>query len=239
MSQLELNIYPDPQALARAAVEFIAGSLRSCSGNPKLTFVLTGGSTPRKMYELLGTCCKFQDWSHIEFFWGDERCVPPDHQDSNFRLAQNSLLFRLPVPQANIHRIRGELKDVEKAALLYEEEIRGSFPGAGLPKFDLVLLGMGEDGHTASLFPGTKWDESRLVIVNHAPNPPFWRISMTPRLLNAARRVVFVVSGQAKAPALKRVLQDPSCDYPAKGIRPVDGDLTWLVDSAAASQLQQ
>ncbi|MBZ5495024.1 MAG: 6-phosphogluconolactonase [Acidobacteriia bacterium] len=240
MSELELKIYPDPKSLFRAAAEAVTQVLQAgLREHPKLTFVLAGGTTPRGVYELLGTSCAFQNWSAVEFFWGDERCVPPDNEASNFRMARESLLSRLSLPDRNIHRIPAELENSEDAARLYEEEILKSFAAPGLPSFDLVLLGMGDDGHTASLFPGTRWDESRLVIANHSPHPPFRRISMTPRLLNAARRVIFLAAGQAKAHALKRVLEDPACDYPARRIKPAEGALTWMVDSAAASLLRQ
>lgn len=239
MSLFELKIYPNPQALFSAAARVVTLALQAGLGkNPNATFVLAGGATPRGVYELLAASREFRDWNRVTFFWGDERCVPPDSDESNSRMVQESLLSSLSVPDANIHRIHAELEDGEKAALLYQDEVRSHFQGSGLPRFDLVLLGMGEDGHTASLFPGTHWDEERLVIVNHAPRPPIRRISMTPRLFNLSQQLVFLVAGQAKAYALKRVLEDPSCDYPAKRIQPTAGELIWMVDSAAASQLR-
>jgi 6-phosphogluconolactonase len=152
-------------------------------------------------------------------------------------MAQETLLLRAEVPMENIHRMHGELEDSEQAARLYEDEIRKSFPGIELPGFDLVLLGMGKDGHTASLFPDTRWDEDRWVIASQAPSPPYRRISMTPLILNAAKHVIFIVSGQSKATALKKVLEDPSCGCPAGRIRPSAGSLLWMVDQPAASTL--
>jgi len=235
---MDLRVYPDPEALFRAAAETITKTLQSAldeKGNA--TFVLSGGNTPRGVYENLGCACERPDWARVEFFWGDERCVPPGDKESNFYLVQSSLLIRLNVPERNIHRIQADPKDSDSAARLYEEEIRARVAGSPLPRFDLVLLGMGDDGHTASLFPGARWDATRLVIGTFSPHPPYPRVSMTPQLLNAARLAVFLVSGSAKAPALKRVLEDPGCDFPARLIQPSQGNLIWMVDQAAASLL--
>jgi 6-phosphogluconolactonase len=177
------------------------------------------------------------DWDNIDFLWGDERCVPPDHPESNFGMARQTLLSRIPVDESRIRRIPGELEDAEKAALRYEAEIRRAAGSTEVPSFDLVLLGMGQDGHTASLFPGTAWDEQRLVVAVSVPRLASTRISMTPRLLNAARKVIFLTAGAAKAQTLAKVLEDPASDYPAKKIRPIAGSLTWMVDQAAASLL--
>ncbi len=235
---MDIKVYPDPKALFRAAAETITNALQSAldeRGNA--TFVLSGGNTPRGVYEDLGCACGRPDWARVEFFWGDERCVPPGDKESNFYLVQSSLLFRLTVPERNIHRIQADLKDSDSAARLYEEEIRAHVAGSPLPRFDLVLLGMGDDGHTASLFPGAQWDATRLVVGAYSPQPPYRRVSMTPLLLNAARLAVFLVSGTAKAPALKRVAEDPGCDFPSRRIRPSQGSLIWMVDQAAASLL--
>ncbi len=232
----EPEVFRDEAALFEAAAETISRALRaSQNANRRTTFVLAGGQTPREVYRKLAAAKTGVEWDRVEFFWGDERCVPPTSPDSNFRMAQECLLSGLKVPENHVHRIRAEMPDSEAAARSYVEEIRAAFAGAALPRFDVVLLGMGTDGHTASLFPGTHWDENRLIIVNEAPNPPRRRISMTPRLINAAAHVVFVVSGPAKAKALKQILNDPACDLPAGMIRPTNGTLTWLVDHAAAS----
>ncbi len=230
----EPKVFPDEAALFEAAAETIAQSLRSSwSANRRATLVLAGGQTPREVYRRLAAATRGVEWDAVEFFWGDERCVPPASLDSNFRMAQEFLLSALEVPESHIHRICAELHDSDAAARLYEVEIRAAFGGTDLPRFNVVLLGMGTDGHTASLFPGTRWDEDRLVIANEAPTPPRRRISMTPRLINAAAHVIFVVSGAAKAKALKQILHDQDCDFPARMIRPTNGTLTWLVDQAA------
>jgi 6-phosphogluconolactonase len=235
-----VQIFPDAETLARAAAEKSALALEGAvRQRGSATFVLTGGKTPIPIYEMLARSPYRErvDWDRIDFFWGDERCVPPDHPESNFGMARQALLSRIPVAESRIRRILGELEDAEKAARRYEAEIRRAAGSAEIPSFDLVLLGMGEDGHTASLFPGTAWDEERLVVAVSPPRLASTRISMTPRILNAANKVIFVTAGAAKAPALAKVLEDPANDYPAKRIRPVAGSLTWMVDETAASLL--
>ncbi len=233
----ELLVFPDEAALCRAAARAIADSLASLlqdRGNVPL--VLTGGRTPAPVYELLADppLRDAIDWRRVHFFWGDERCVRPQDPESNFRMASASLLSRVPVRNEQVHRIEAELADPEEAAQRYEAQIRAFFPGAALPSFDLVLLGMGADGHTASLFPGATWDEGRLVVPVYAPALKSFRISMTPRLLNAARRILFIVAGQAKAQALRDVLSATDRALPAARIRLAGGRLTWMVDQTAA-----
>jgi 6-phosphogluconolactonase len=226
---------------AETAAECIAAELEaSLSKKHITTFVLTGGKTPVLVYEkLAGPLYRNRiDWRRVEFFWGDERHVPPESPESNYGMARTALLSKAPVSPGRIHRIAGELEKAESAAVRYEEEIRKILPGEA-PCFDLVLLGMGEDGHTASLFPGTIWDEEKLVIANHVPRLRADRISMTPRLLNDARSIIFLVAGAAKSAALSRVLQEPGCELPAARIRPAHGNLTWIVDSDAASLIQE
>jgi len=233
-----LKVYPDPASLALAAAEIIIESLHDAlAKTSKANLVLAGGGTPKQIYRSMAARDRSLPWSQIGLFWGDERCVPPASAESNFRMVEETLLLRTEVPPENIHRMRGELEDSEQAASLYEDEIRRSFPESEVPVFDLVLLGIGEDGHTASLFPGTLLNTDRWVIPSRAPNPPHRRISMTPRILNAAKHVIFIVSGQAKAAALKSVLEDPSCDYPAAKIRPFSGTIQWMADQPAASTL--
>ena len=238
-----VEVYDNADALFRAASEKIAAMLEAAlreRGNA--SFVLTGGNTPKPFYELLAATPYHErlDWSHIQFFWGDERCVPPDSPESNYGVAWKALISKLPVASENVHRISGEMDDAEKAALQYEAEIRRIIPDSSPPSFDVVLLGMGEDGHTASLFPGTHWNEERWVVANQATGRlTANRVTMTPRLLNAARNVFFLISGAAKAKALACVLEDPASDYPAKRIQPPSGNLTWMVDKEAASLLKK
>ncbi len=239
--QPELEIYSQTERLYQAAAERISQILELQLRSKEIaTFVLTGGNTPKPVYEFLVTAPQRSrlDWDRIHFFWGDERCVPPDHPDSNFGMAWKALLSRINVTPSHIHRITSEFQNSEIAAFDYEREIRKVLPGSGIPSFDLVLLGMGEDGHTASLFPGTEWNEERLVVVNYVQKLDAKRITMTPRLLNEARTIIFLLVGRRKAKALSGVLEDSTSDYPAKRIRPSKGRLIWMIDSSAASLLK-
>jgi 6-phosphogluconolactonase len=234
-----IEVLPNPDALAGAAAERITDTLIRILRRKQLaTLVLTGGHTPKPIYELLGTnpYSARIDWERIHFFWGDERCVPPENPESNFGMAYEALISKIRAPQENVHRMRGEL-DPEEAATLYEQEILDFFQVTSVPSFDLLLLGMGEDGHTASLFPGTHWDEKKVVVANHVPQSGAKRISMTPLVLNAAGKTIFLVSGFSKANALACVLENPACDYPAARIHSGRGNLVWMVDNSAASLL--
>jgi 6-phosphogluconolactonase len=237
----------------------LASSAAAPAGLPAPAFALSGGSTPRALYRLLSDpAAPFRDriaWETIHFFWGDERHVPPDHPDSNFRMAREAMLERVPVPAAHVHRIPSEEPDAARAAALYERELidvfdlvadrDGAASAAELdwPRFDLVLLGLGEEGHTASLFPGSPLlAESRhLVAAVWVASHQAWRITLTPPVLDHAATVIFLVSGAAKAAALAAVVEGkrrPAL-YPAQMVAPVDGRLLWLVDEDAAAQLRQ
>jgi 6-phosphogluconolactonase len=210
----------------------------------RFTFVLSGGSTPRKLFSLLASD-KFVsriEWARVEFFWGDERCVPPDHPDSNYRMARESMLDLLRVDPARVHRMRGE-DPPERAAAAYESmlhEFFGMGPAEPPPAFDLVLLGMGPDGHTASLFPGTAAldERERWVAANRSPDG-MPRLTLTFPVLNAAANVLFLVSGADKAERVQQILERaPGADaLPASRVRPSRGQLEWMIDRAAASQL--
>ena len=235
----DVQTFPDTQTLFQGVAERITSTLEPIARERgKATFVLSGGSTPQAVYRLLATPPYRErvPWHAIHYFWGDERCVPPTDPASNFKMAWDALLSHVAIPEDRIHRISGELPDPEEAALAYENEIRTAC-GSDPPRFDLVLLGLGDDGHTASLFPGTEWDEQRLVIANFIPKLQAIRISMTPRILNAAAEVVFLTAGIEKAPALAGVLNDPKTQFPAALIKPHSGTLTWMVDRAAAARL--
>jgi 6-phosphogluconolactonase len=231
---------PDARALASRASERVlaaADSARAECG--AFHIALAGGSTPRALYELLAQSgADFAQW-HIYF--GDERAVPPDHADSNFRMASEAWLARGGVPAAQVHRIRGEL-DAPAAAASYEEELAQSFGTREVPRFDLVLLGMGADGHTASLFPGTTAlsEARRTVAATWVEKLAANRITLTLRTLNAARHVLFLVAGADKAPALREVLfaREGAPQLPAARVRPWDGEVTWMVDRAAAAGLR-
>jgi 6-phosphogluconolactonase len=242
--------FPTTDALmAGAAERFVSAATRAIHESGRFVVALAGGSTPKRLYALLTTPAHAGriDWSRTHLFWGDERAVPPDDPGSNYRMTREVLLDRVPVPQANVHRIRGEDVPAEAAAA-YERELRQTFATpAGPPsrapgrRFDLVLLGMGDNGHTASLFPGLAAvrEKERWVVAEHVPEVSMWRITLTPPVLNAAAHVVFLVSGAEKAAMLQRVLAGPSEPdvLPAQAIAPSDGTLDWLVDTAAAARL--
>jgi 6-phosphogluconolactonase len=246
-----IRILPDADQLARFAARiFVSRLILSLPIQVQFTVALSGGSTPKKMFEILGNDerlkkgVNYGTWDYLHFFWSDERHVSPDHAESNFKLAYDLMLSPLGIREANIHRIKGELEDAGEAARQYEAEILRDFPGAEgqFPKFDLIFLGMGSDGHTASLFPGTKalQEEKRLVVSNWVGKFYTDRITMTAPLLNSAACVVFLVSGQDKALPAKAALEgkyEPQ-QLPAQLIHPESGKLIWLLDSAAASLLQ-
>jgi 6-phosphogluconolactonase len=243
----ELRQFADLEELSEAgADEFCRIACQAIAESRRAVITLSGGSTPRRLYELL-TTDRYRHrvaWDRVEFFWGDERAVPPDDRDSNFRMADDVLLEPLAIPSAHIHRIEGERNDLNAAA--YEREIArlfGVLPDGPPPAFDLVLLGIGADGHTASLFPGTdvSVESTRWVVPQYAPAIAANRVTMTPRLLNAAQHVMFLVAGTEKADALAQVLEgvrDPQ-RLPAQMIEPTSGVLMWFVDRAAAGRLDR
>ena len=231
----------------RAAELFVECANGAVAKRGRFAVALSGGRTPQGLYTLLAQGADYRDripWRATHFFFGDERCVPPDHPDSNFRMAKEAMLSKLEIPAENIHRVRGELP-AARAAEDYEEELRRFFALAEgqAPNFDLVLLGMGAEGHTASLFPGTDavQERRRLVCAMWVPKLSAFRVTLTPPVLNAAELVVFLVAGADKAVALEAVLEgQPDPDrYPAQAIQPTQGSLIWLVDRAAASRLRR
>jgi 6-phosphogluconolactonase len=252
----QVRIYRDAQEVAlKAARHFARLADQYVVGSGRFTVALSGGSTPRAMFSLLAEA-PFADtvpWEAIYFFWGDERCVPPDHADSNYRMAQETLLSRVPVPAENIFRIPAELPDPQAAAEAYAGTLLGFFarqasssgtaPLAGVPRFDLVFLGMGPDGHTASLFPGTTALKvtDKIVVENYVEKFKAHRITLTAPTINNARNVTFVVAGTDKAEALREVLEgdDQPELYPSQLIHPEHGSLLWMVDESAAAQLTQ
>jgi 6-phosphogluconolactonase len=246
-SDREIIICPDPAALAtRAADLFRALAAEAASEYRSISVALAGGSTPRALYALLASDAYREpiQWPLIHFFWGDERYVPADDKDSNYHMAAETLLSKAPIPEANIHRMATGDADEAAAARAAAAEIAAHFslaPGAW-PRFDLVLLGLGDDGHTASLFPGKPaLDERAQIVVATPPGrlpPPVDRLTLTLPALNAAAHVVFLVAGAGKAETLARVLAAPDGDaaLPASLVRPA-GRLTWIVDEAAAANL--
>ncbi|HZQ70441.1 MAG TPA: 6-phosphogluconolactonase [Terriglobales bacterium] len=235
MMAREVRIFDTPQQLFdSAASEFI--SLR-----PR-TVALSGGSTPKALYSLLAArYAEKIPWSQLYFFFGDERHVPPNDQDSNYRMASEALLSKAPIPPQNIFRVPAENPDAEAAALAYEKSIRDFF-GVKLeefPRFDLILLGMGPDGHTASLFPGSKAIEEhhRIFVANWVEKFKTHRLTFTFPVLNHAANVVFMATGENKAPVMKDILENLKSTLPAAQVQPSNGRLLWLLDRAAASQL--
>jgi 6-phosphogluconolactonase len=239
-----VRVYDDAEAVARAAADLFARlSGEAVEGRGAFSVALSGGTTPRRVYELLASD-EYRDrvpWAGVHVFFGDERTVPPDHAESNYRMASEALLSRVEVPAENVHRIEG-VGDAAANASDYESVMRGFFGDAEWPRFDLVFLGMGDDGHTASLFPQTSaLAETRAwVAANWVEKFGAWRITLTANAINAARRVVFLVTGSSKAERLREVLkgeQDPS-RLPSQMIRPRDGALRWYLDRAAAAKLR-
>jgi len=229
-------VVPDQAALADQGAARIEQVALDTPPERSAAIALAGGGTPRAAYQQLAARCP--PWRRIEFFFGDERCVPPDAEGSNYGMARGALLNRIPVAPAQVHRILGELPP-EEAARRAEEDLRASVPGDPWPVLDLIILGMGPDGHTASLFPGAAELEetTRLMVPVHRPQMPQpWRVSMTLPVINAARRVLVLVGGTQKAPMVRRALDgDPA--VPAGRVRPA-GELTWLVSADAAAELE-
>ena len=242
----DLRIEADTDGVFRAAAaEFQKASADAVAARGVFRVALSGGSTPKGLYSLLAADHALRSaiaWDQAEFFWSDERHVPPDHPESNYRMAQDSLLSRVPVRGDRVHRVRAEQPDAAVAAIAYEVDIRRTFDCYGeVPRFDLILLGLGTDGHTASLFPGTPAldESSRLVTANHVAALGADRITMTYPLLNAARLILFVVAGSEKAAAVRAVLQpDPHAPaLPARFVQPEDGGVVWVMDRGAAGRL--
>ena len=244
----EVRIAADRTALSyAAAMEWIAQSRSSIEAKGSFTVCLSGGSTPREFYALLATDPSFRrelPWDKIHFFWGDERHVPPSHPDSNYRMAMVALLSKVPVPPENIHPIRVENADAPRTAVEYEEMLRDFFrlKAGEFPRFDFVLLGMGADGHTASLFPGTEalHERRRLVVANWVEKFQAYRMTLTIPVFNEAAFLLFLVSGDEKAERVKAVLEDEGPEpFPCQLIRPSHGRLVWLVDRIAAHLLRK
>jgi 6-phosphogluconolactonase len=243
----KIEIATDSEAMCRAAAETLLQHIgKTLQTQDVYSIALSGGSTPRRLYALLADDTELDcqiPWERIHFFWGDERHVPPDHPDSNYRMAFEAMLSHAPIPPANIHRIRTENPDADTAAADYAHEIHRFFDIAGgeVPRFNCVLLGIGSDGHTASLFPDSPAlaEQNRLVVANWVEKFDSFRITLTVPVLNNADLILFLVSGAEKADAIKKVLQGgTSLDrYPAQLIQPSRGALLWFLDRSAASSL--
>jgi 6-phosphogluconolactonase len=240
-SAAELNVV--------AAERFVVAASAAIASTETFSVALSGGTTPQALFALLASPAYASrvQWPRVHVFWGDERCVPPADDESNYRMARDLLLDHVPVRAANIHRIRGE-ENPEAAAEQYERELRAAFETpTGRPRiaagsrFDLVLLGLGTNGHTASLFPHMQAvrEQTRWVMAEHIDALQMWRVTLTPAILNCAGEILFLVTGKDKAAILRRVLYGARemGDLPAQAIAPTDGRLRWLLDAAAAAEL--
>ena len=241
--QSNIFVFETAEQLALAAAErFVEYSNEPQDMTERFSVALAGGNTPRRVYELLATE-PFKNrvkWSQVHLFFGDERCVPPEHPDSNYAMAYEALISRVPIPAKNVHRVSGE-SNPNEGALEYENELRAFFAGLDWPRFDLVLLGMGEDGHTASLFPDSAAmkERSRWVVTTRNEQSAHDRVTLTVPVFNHAGRIMFLVTGKKKAQRLKEALrpQPGSEQLPVQAITPIKGMLEWLVDAEAASLL--
>jgi 6-phosphogluconolactonase len=246
MTEPAVIICRDSDDLARtSAKQFISLARGAVTSSGRFTVALSGGSTPRVLYSLFASpAFKARiDWRRIHFFWGDERCVPPDHSESNYRMVHEALLSKIEIPSENIHRMAGE-KEPQLAASEYEDELRRTFQltHGQVPRFELILLGLGEDGHTASLFPGSAAldDTNHLVATAYVEKLKAHRLTLTLPVINAASQVSFLVSGASKSAIVQEILGASSArpDYPAAKVAPANGSLTWFIDTAAAAGLR-
>ena len=229
---MNVEVLADAEALAQAATAHFYATARDCvEKTGRFTVALTGGSTPERIYQMMAQHADRIDWSKVQIFWGDERCVPPDDPQSNYGMAKRTLLSRINIPDDNVHRMRGEI-DPTKAAEEYERVIHDIVGES----FDLIILGMGANAHIASLFPGSALlhETKRWVAAEYVEEVKMWRITLTPLVINKARSVVFWVAGAEKREAVQRVLNDPRDPdrVPAQIVAP-QGELTWMLDSAA------
>lgn len=243
----DVRILTNIDAIARrAAQDFVQSATQAVSEKGSFAVALSGGSTPKALYSLLANDAALRSqipWDKMFVYFGDERSVGPDHPDSNFRMASDAMLSKVPLKPEQVFRIKGEYKDIDKAAQEYEQVLRTSFKIAEgqFPRFDLVFLGIGNEGHTASLFPGTKavHETKRLAVRNWVGKLYTNRITLTAPAINNAARVIFMVTGTDKALALKGILEGP-CEpeqLPPQLIQPANGKLTWLVDTVAGGML--
>lgn len=240
----EVVVVSDLEDLCDKAAERVARFITDrVQARGRAAIVLSGGATPRRLYERLatGTYQKAIPWGQVYLFWGDERCVPPDHPDSNYKMAYDTLITKVPIPKENIHRMHAERSDLREAALEYEETLRTFFGlfGEGWPRFDLALLGMGADGHTASLFPGSPAlaEKERWVAATYIEKLKVYRMTLTPPVFNHSAQVIFLVAGKEKAPVMKElfIADRRSKRFPFQEIRPHEGKLIFLLDQDAAS----
>ena len=234
---MELKVYKDKQ---QVAAEFSAYLVKQIESNDRLNVALSGGSTPKVVFDYLAEHYKDIDWDKVHFFWGDERCVPPTHVESNYKMTVDHLLKHISIPEENIHRVKGE-GDPAKEAERYSSELKQSLPLTnGMPQFDLVILGMGSDGHTASIFPHQMelWNSKNLTDVAEHPETGQKRITLTGQVINNAKEVAFLVTGADKKEKVSTILSGTgeSNQYPAALVAPESGQLVWFLDEEAYGQ---
>ena len=241
---MHIAIHPDLDTISQQAAAYITRIAREAIvTRGRFTLALSGGNTPKMLYSLLASepYSSQIDWQLVDIFWSDERCVPPDDPESNYRMAQEVLLSRISIPVPQVHRMPADRADREAASLDYTRDMQRVFGTNGVPDFDLLQLGMGPEAHTASLFPHqpSLHETQRLVMPVTVPKPPPDRLTFTPPILNAAHHVLFLVTGADKADALRAVIEGPPNpdEYPAQIVRPTNGEVTWMVDSAIAQKI--
>ena len=242
MADPTIKVVPDSAAIAaEAAQKIIEIADAAIAAHENFSIALSGGSTPKTLFKLLATDPYSQhiDWNNWQIYFGDERCVPPAHADSNFRMARESLLDHVPIPPEHIYRMKGEIEP-QQAAIEYGQLLKQNFGEGGL---DVILLGMGDDGHTASLFPHTAalGETSHRCVANYVEKLGVWRITMTAPFINRARHVIVMVSGAAKAQRIDQVLQGPPDPQtlPIQMIRPTNGEMLWIMDAGAAGMMEE
>lgn len=238
----QVRVFPTTAELFGATADiFCQIGEQAIRDRGRYTVALSGGNTPRGLHQELVTKYSARlNWEKVFFFWGDERHVPPDFPESNYRMAKETLLSKLSIPGDHIFRMPGELPDAEQGAAIYEQTLREGFPRAGeFPRLDFILLGIGPDGHTASLFPDTKalQENRRWAVGNWVAVHSTWRITLTYPVLNHGANVMFLVEGGEKAEIVKTALQTPSAHLPSQGVKPRDGELMWYLDQAAGAKL--
>ena len=232
---MQTNVYQDKLQVAEKFSEYLVGMI---SARERLYIALSGGSTPKVAFDHLSANYQHLDWSRLHLFWGDERCVPPDHEESNYKMTYEHLISKIDIPKTNIHRIKGE-NVPHKEAQEYSQVLQNTLPlKNGVPQFDLVILGMGSDGHTASIFPHQLdlWHSKSLCEVADHPNTGQQRITLTGKIINHAREVAFLITGEDKESKVNDILnkKENSRLYPASLVAPASGKLHWFLDKAAA-----
>jgi 6-phosphogluconolactonase len=241
MAKREIQVFELVDGLQEAAARHAAEVLQATASGQDVRIALSGGTTPVRLHELLADS-EGIDWTKVHVYWGDERMVPPDDAESNFRMAKETLLDKVGIPSVQVHRMRGEL-DPGEAAEEYERVLAETFGVShpDVPRFDLVILGVGADGHTGSLFPGTSAidEHDRWVAATYVPQMQMWRVTLTYPVFNAAKTTLALVSGESKAEAIRRIFDPNEPDKPPAAFVQPEGQMIWLLDEPAAGKLER